>query len=160
MRRHAEQNGVAPPALSAEAMTWLVNYEWPGNVRAAANVIERLIVRSSGSLIEVGDLPSIVRGRPQLAAGSAAPARDGGDVAGSVTFVGGSAATSVVDTMFDRMVKHRESFWSIVYSPFMVRDLTRNDLRAIITRGWRRPRAATRCWWSSSTWIRRTTSDS
>jgi hypothetical protein len=37
--------------------------------------------------------------------------------------------------MFDRMVKHRESFWSIVYSPFMVRDLTRSDLRAIITRG-------------------------
>ena len=134
MRRHAEQHGVAPPMLSPEAMTWLVNFEWPGNVRQLRNVIERLIVRRSGSVIGVGELPSIVGGRPQAAAGSAAPARDGGDVAGNVTFVG-AAATSVVDTMFDRMVKHRESFWSIVYSPFMVRDLTRNDLRAIITRG-------------------------
>ena len=42
---------------------------------------------------------------------------------------------TVVDQMFDRMVKQRESFWSIVYSAYMVRDLTRTDLRAIITRG-------------------------
>jgi DNA-binding NtrC family response regulator len=135
LRRHAEQHGIAAPALSPEAIKWLVNYEWPGNVRQLRNVVERLIVRRGDSVIGVADLPSIVRGRAQAAGVDAGSLRAGTDVAGAVTFVGEPAGKSVVDTMFDRMVKHRESFWSIVYSPFMVRDLTRSDLRAIITRG-------------------------
>jgi DNA-binding NtrC family response regulator len=135
LRKHAEQHGVAPPTLSPDAIRWLVNYEWPGNVRQLRNVVERLIVRRGGSVIGVEDLPSIVRGRPQAAGGDANVLRDSGELSGHVTFVSEAAGTSVVDTMFERMVKHRESFWSIVYSPFMVRDLTRSDLRAIITRG-------------------------
>jgi DNA-binding NtrC family response regulator len=135
LRKHAEQHGVAPPTLSPEAIKWLVNYEWPGNVRQLRNVVERLIVRRGGSVIGVGDLPSIVRGRAQTASGDAGVLRDAGELGGAVTFVGEPAGPSVVDTMFERMVTHRESFWSIVYSPFMVRDLTRSDLRAIITRG-------------------------
>ena len=135
LRRHAEQHGIAPPTLSAEAIKWLVNYEWPGNVRQLRNVVERLIVRRGGPVIGVGDLPSIVRERQQLAPVDAAVPHDSSRLASNVAFVGEPAGKSVVDTMFDRMVKHRESFWSIVYSPFMVRDLTRSDLRAIITRG-------------------------
>jgi len=131
LRRHAEQHGVAPPVIAAEAMKWLVNYEWPGNVRQLRNVVERLLVRRCGSVIGVADLPSIVRGHTA----AAGPARDAAAVTGNVAFIGEGAGRSVVDTMFDRMVKQRESFWSIVYSPFMVRDLTRSDLRAIITRG-------------------------
>lgn len=37
--------------------------------------------------------------------------------------------------MFERMSIGGESFWTVVYEPFMARDLTRQDLRAIITRG-------------------------
>ena len=33
------------------------------------------------------------------------------------------------------MVMRRESFWSTVYPAFMARDLTRNDLRAILQKG-------------------------
>ena len=33
------------------------------------------------------------------------------------------------------MVAEGESFWTAVYEPFMARDLTRDDLRAVITRG-------------------------
>ncbi len=135
LRRHAEQHGIAPPTLSPEAIKWLVNYEWPGNVRQLRNVVERLIVRRGGPVIGVDDLPAIVRERPQAAATEAVAPRESSGLASNVAFVGEPAAKSVVDTMFDRMVKHRESFWSIVYSPFMVRDLTRSDLRAIITRG-------------------------
>ena len=40
-----------------------------------------------------------------------------------------------LEAVFDRMVKHRESFWSVVYPAFMIRDLTRNDLRFIVKRG-------------------------
>jgi DNA-binding NtrC family response regulator len=135
LRRHAEQHGIAPPTLSPDAIKWLVNYEWPGNVRQLRNVVERLIVRRGGPVIGVGDLPAIVRERAQAASIDTAAARESSGLASNVAFVGEPAGKSVVDTMFDRMVKHRESFWSIVYSPFMVRDLTRSDLRAIITRG-------------------------
>jgi DNA-binding NtrC family response regulator len=46
--------------LSAEALDALMRYAWPGNVRELANTIERLVVSSRGSLIEVFDLPDIV----------------------------------------------------------------------------------------------------
>jgi DNA-binding NtrC family response regulator len=43
--------------LSADALDALMRYPWPGNVRELANTIERLVVSSRGSLIEVFDLP-------------------------------------------------------------------------------------------------------
>src|SRR5262245_59055535 len=43
--------------LSAEALEALMRYAWPGNVRELSNTIERLVVSSRGSLIEVFDLP-------------------------------------------------------------------------------------------------------
>jgi hypothetical protein len=33
------------------------------------------------------------------------------------------------------MLKHGESFWSVVYPPFMARDLTRADLRQVVQIG-------------------------
>ena len=33
------------------------------------------------------------------------------------------------------MVRRGESFWTVVYEPFMSRDLTRDDLRAIVRHG-------------------------
>ncbi len=33
------------------------------------------------------------------------------------------------------MVRGGETFWTIVYEPFMLRDLTRDDLRAIVRHG-------------------------
>jgi hypothetical protein len=44
-------------------------------------------------------------------------------------------ATSQVDELAARMLKHGESFWSVVYPLFMSRDLTRADLRKIIKIG-------------------------
>jgi hypothetical protein len=43
--------------------------------------------------------------------------------------------TTLADVVYDRMVKQRESFWTAVHAAYMVRDLTRKDVRAIITRG-------------------------
>ena len=40
--------------------------------------------------------------------------------------------------MFDRIVTGAESFWSVVYGPFMTRDLTRDDVRHIVRRGLQR----------------------
>jgi hypothetical protein len=42
---------------------------------------------------------------------------------------------STADALFDRVVKGRESFWGAVYPLFMERDMTRDDLRALVRKG-------------------------
>jgi len=43
-----------------ETMSKLCNYSWPGNVRELANVVERLVIQSSGSFLEIdGELDSM-----------------------------------------------------------------------------------------------------
>jgi DNA-binding NtrC family response regulator len=43
--------------LSNRALSQLMSYQWPGNVRELGNVIERAILRTSGSVIREVDLP-------------------------------------------------------------------------------------------------------
>jgi DNA-binding NtrC family response regulator len=49
--------------LTPEAIEALSSYHWPGNVRELENMIERLVVFSRGSRIDVGDLPPTVTPR-------------------------------------------------------------------------------------------------
>ncbi len=51
---------ISPPAMAA-----LTAYEWPGNVRELENVVERLVVFSRGSTIDVDDLPPSLQKGPQ-----------------------------------------------------------------------------------------------
>jgi len=121
LARFAEENGIAPPAVAPDAMAALVEFEWPGNVRQLKNIVERLIVRGERSIITVADLPQEIVGRLRPLTRMSVP---------SVP-----VERPALEVVFDRMVKHRESFWSVVYPAFMIRDLTRNDLRFIVRRG-------------------------
>jgi DNA-binding NtrC family response regulator len=47
--------------LSPKAADQLLRYEWPGNVREMQNAIERAVALSTGSQIDVDDLPEEVR---------------------------------------------------------------------------------------------------
>lgn len=49
------------PHFSDDALKVLKNYHWPGNVRELENVVQRLIVMTEGDVIEVSDLPSLMR---------------------------------------------------------------------------------------------------
>ncbi|RKX17796.1 MAG: sigma-54-dependent Fis family transcriptional regulator, partial [Candidatus Zixiibacteriota bacterium] len=51
------------PALrfSDKALEALKNYNWPGNVRELENIIQRIVVMSEGELIDVPDMPSLLR---------------------------------------------------------------------------------------------------
>jgi DNA-binding NtrC family response regulator len=49
--------------LTPAAVEALASYHWPGNVRELENMIERLVVFSRGSRIDVGDLPPTVTPR-------------------------------------------------------------------------------------------------
>jgi two-component system nitrogen regulation response regulator NtrX len=42
--RYANEQGVAPPAISPEAIAAMQSYDWPGNVRQLRNVVERTII--------------------------------------------------------------------------------------------------------------------
>jgi DNA-binding NtrC family response regulator len=53
-----------------EAIEALSGYSWPGNVRELENTVERLVLFSRATVIEVGDLPLPIRSRaPGLEAG-------------------------------------------------------------------------------------------
>jgi DNA-binding NtrC family response regulator len=53
--------GRSAPRFSENALQTLRNYHWPGNVRELENVVQRLVVMTDGDLIEVSDLPSLMR---------------------------------------------------------------------------------------------------
>jgi transcriptional regulator with PAS, ATPase and Fis domain len=113
--------GIECPTFSAGAMTLLTQYAWPGNVRELKNVVERLVVRNRTALIQPDDLPpEVFRRAPSNATSSA---------------VASPVRKSVADTLFDAMVQEHQSFWSVVYGPFMARDLTRDDVRTVVRKG-------------------------
>lgn len=53
--------GCSAPAFSEKALQTLKEYNWPGNIRELENVIQRLVVMAEGHVIEVPDLPSLMR---------------------------------------------------------------------------------------------------
>ena len=57
-----EQNK-AVKGVSAEAHEHLMNYDYPGNVRQLANILESAMILCSGSEIRAEDLPVEVSGR-------------------------------------------------------------------------------------------------
>jgi len=126
LRLFSARRGTPPPALSPDALAWITNYDWPGNVRQLRNTVERLVVRGDGETVTAEQLATRMDPSGVAAAAAAAPVALAADV---------SVPHTVADAVYDRMVKHRESFWSAVHAAYMVRDLTRRDVRAIITRG-------------------------
>jgi DNA-binding NtrC family response regulator len=59
--RFAKEAGKPAPQLSENALQVLKRYEWPGNVRELENVIQRLVVMTDGEVIEIPDLPPLMR---------------------------------------------------------------------------------------------------
>lgn len=71
----SRQLGNVPFHVDADAMRALLNYEWPGNIRELANVLERAQILAEDNQITVDDLPENVRVIPHPAqvSGNAAP---------------------------------------------------------------------------------------
>jgi transcriptional regulator with PAS, ATPase and Fis domain len=119
LRLFSKSHGTERPRLSEGAAAQLIASDWPGNVRQLRNVAERLVVRAKDGMITIADLPREVlsanghRTDPQEEGESRPPS----------------------EVLFDRMVRGGETFWTVVYEPFMSRDLTRHDLRTIVRHG-------------------------
>ncbi|MFQ5824811.1 MAG: sigma 54-interacting transcriptional regulator [bacterium] len=56
--------------IAPEAMEFLVDYRWPGNVRQLENIIERLVLLSQGSVINVEDLPTYIKSKEKYGSDS------------------------------------------------------------------------------------------
>ena len=58
---YSSKHGRQISDVSAGALAWLQEYEFPGNVRELANTIERAVIISQGERIELDDLPEPIR---------------------------------------------------------------------------------------------------
>jgi DNA-binding NtrC family response regulator len=116
LEQFADAHHVGMPRLAEDAATQVSAAEWPGNVRQLRNVAERLVVRARNGVITSSDLPREILSM-------------GGDVTAA------PSAPSIAEIMFKRMVQDHEAFWKVVYEPFMSRDITRDDVRALIKHG-------------------------
>src|SRR5688500_1418491 len=111
------RNSPRPLAFSDAAQRALLRYRWPGNVRELQHVVEQAVWLAKGAVIEVDDLPEAVR------AVNAAPSPRG------------ERRRQVADQLYDMLVQGHYSFWDHVHTMFLERDLTRHDLRELISRG-------------------------
>jgi DNA-binding NtrC family response regulator len=122
IRHSSDAHRVPTPVLHQDTLARLVEYSWPGNVRELKNVAERLVVRARSAVLMPEELPKEILARTAqplvVSVVNAAP-----------------AAQPMADQLYDRMVRDRQSFWAAVYEPFMSRDLTRDDLRGVVSRG-------------------------
>jgi transcriptional regulator with PAS, ATPase and Fis domain len=120
MEGHSRRYSTPPPEITPQAMALLTAYDWPGNVRELKNVVERLFVRRH-RVVTPEVLPDEIAAsqRAAIAVVTSAPA----------------GRISARESILGQLLQGRESFWSAVYDPFMSRDLTREDLRAIVRAG-------------------------
>ena len=111
-------HGAPVPVIEDETLSRMMTYSWPGNVRELKNVAERLVIRARGGVIPSSDLPRELLSPVSVSVASPVP-----------------PSHAVAAALYNRMTVDGESFWSAVHEPFMARDLTRDDMRAVVCRG-------------------------
>jgi two-component system, NtrC family, nitrogen regulation response regulator NtrX len=70
-RNHA-RTGLRPPLLTDDAIQALTRHTWPGNVRELGNILERLAILFSGTVVGPAQIGSVMAGSP-----AATPTRHG-----------------------------------------------------------------------------------
>jgi two-component system, NtrC family, response regulator AtoC len=66
LKTYAAKHGRAVNAFAPVALALLESYEFPGNVRELANTVERAVIVSSGSRVELSDLPEVVHASARM----------------------------------------------------------------------------------------------
>ena len=117
LRRAATQADVECSA-SPEFYEAVQNSDWPGNVRQLDNIMQRLAVSSSGHVLTPADLPADIVPPP----------------ATCTRHVRVERRRAVADTLYERL-RAGETFWEIVYAPYMDHEITKADVRRLVERG-------------------------
>ena len=116
----SQQNQIPVPPIGAELMQVLQQYDWPGNVRELRNVVERMLLTRAGRGVTAVDLPTKVLQRERPAASNVLHAK---------------TPEGIADACYRQMASGQATFWTVVYEPFMLRDMTRETVRLIVRRG-------------------------
>ena len=118
------------PSLPPDVIHLLETYAWPGNVRELRNITERLVLLDRPDWLTPEDLPDEIRGT------GAPTAHRTGETRHESSEREGSAepVSPLVEQLWTRM-RQGEDFWSVVARAFKARELTRQDLAAVIDRG-------------------------
>lgn len=96
--------------FSQESLSLLGRYNWPGNVRELVSLTTTGYALADGEVIEPHDFVS------------------------HLTEDGRARADDRLEELYHRIVVDGESFWSVVYGPFMERDLNRSQVKALVSR--------------------------
>jgi transcriptional regulator with GAF, ATPase, and Fis domain len=121
LRYFAELHHQNALIISVAALERLVAYGWPGNIRELRNVMERLVLRVRGPIVNPSDLPQEVT--------SFVP------IVPNVEPTVSTSHRARVNAIIDRLLVQKESFWTSAYATFMARDMTRDDMRLIVRTG-------------------------
>jgi two-component system response regulator AtoC len=73
LERINPRTGTNLRGLSREAMALLFDYDWPGNIRQLANVLERAAISSRGEVLSENDIRQAFESAPRAGAPEAAP---------------------------------------------------------------------------------------
>lgn len=63
LKQFSEEHGKSSIDMTKKAVQKLMQYHWPGNVRQLRNVIENLVLFSTGKSIDVDELPDLISGQ-------------------------------------------------------------------------------------------------
>jgi DNA-binding NtrC family response regulator len=66
IRQYATLNAKKVRGISKDALEALVRYDWPGNIRELKNIMERMIVLSSGEMLTMDQIPEDLRSEKDL----------------------------------------------------------------------------------------------
>jgi transcriptional regulator with GAF, ATPase, and Fis domain len=119
LTRYCRQYAIPRPVLSPDAVKVLTDYDWPGNVRELQNAAERLVCGENLQIVDRCRMAQQVTGVKE------AP--------GEPTVVASPANSPAA--LLNRIELSGESFWSAVHGPFMARDMTREQVIALMRLG-------------------------
>jgi DNA-binding NtrC family response regulator len=125
--------------LSDASLARLDTYPWPGNVRELQSVVETAYCFADGTVIEPEHFEHLLEWPESTTpAVSPAPARR------PSAFLNDELPPSQASdaTRFARMTTGRETFWDVVHFPFLDREISRSEVRAVIDRGLRTTRGS------------------
>jgi transcriptional regulator with PAS, ATPase and Fis domain len=109
------------PAIRLNEAAWslLESHHWPGNVRELQNVVEQLSAAGHDRELAVTDMPTYAAAKSPE---HIVPRSD-------------DRRRDAVDLLFESLTNGTADFWRDVYDAFMNRDMTRREVRALISRG-------------------------
>jgi DNA-binding NtrC family response regulator len=134
LREAAATHNLPCSTMSPDVAPLLLAYRWPGNVRELRNLTERIALINADRPITAHDLPLDIR-EPRVVqnrTAAAAPAPPSAETPSGATEETWTALLGGGD------------FWSVVQQRFRAREMTRQDLQALIDRGLRHTRGSYR----------------